>query len=114
MMLDAYMLWGMEHPNAYQLVYCGRPLSKVGVGPWPEDSRDIPTQCYEIFRNVVREIAASGRLRTGTAESAAQALWMCCHGVVTMMASRPNFGWADRDQLIKVTLDGLLNGLVVD
>ena len=114
MMLDAYMRWGMEHPNAYQLVYCGPPLSMVGIGEWPEDSRDLPTQCYEIFRNVVREIAASGRLRTGTAESAAQALWMCCHGVVTMMASRPNFEWADREELIQVTLDGLLNGLVVD
>jgi len=114
MMLEAYMRWGMEHPNAYQLVYCGRPLSMVGIGEWPEDSRDLPTQCYEIFRNVVREIAASARLRTGSAESAAQALWMCCHGVVTMMASRPNFEWADREELIQVTLDGLLHGLVVD
>jgi AcrR family transcriptional regulator len=114
MMLEAYMRWGMEHPNAYQLVYCGRPLAMAGIGEWPEDSRDLPTQCYEIFRNVVREIAASGRLRTGSAESAAQALWMCCHGVVTMMASRPNFEWTDRDELIQVTLDGLLHGLVVD
>jgi AcrR family transcriptional regulator len=114
MMLEAYMRWGMEHPNAYQLVYSGRPLAQVGIGPWPEDSRDLPTQCYEVFRNVVREIAATGRLRTGSAESAAQALWMSCHGVVTMMASRPNFEWASSDELIKVTLDGLLNGLVVD
>jgi hypothetical protein len=63
---------------------------------------------------VVREIAASGRLRTGTADSAGQALWMSCHGVVALLASRPNFKWADRDELIQVTLDGLLNGLVVD
>ena len=114
MMLEAYMRWGMEHPNAYQLVYCGRPLSMVGVGPWPEDSRDIPTKCYDIFRDVVREIAAAARLRAGGPESAAQTLWMSCHGVVTMTAWRPNFGWADRDELIQVTLDGLLNGLVVD
>jgi AcrR family transcriptional regulator len=112
MMLEAYMRWGMEHPNAYQLVYSGRPLSSTG--PWPEDTRDLSTQCYEIFCSVVREIAAVGRLRVGTAESAAQSLWMSCHGVVTLMASRPLFGWADRDELIKVTLDGLLNGLVVD
>lgn len=112
MMLDAYMRWGMEHPNAYQLVYSGRPLASVDHVP--EDTRDLSTQCYEIFRNVVTEIAAAGRLRTGSAESAAQTLWMCCHGVVTLLASRPGFGWADRDELIQVTLDGLLNGLVVD
>jgi hypothetical protein len=50
----------------------------------------------------------------GTADSAAQSLWMSCHGVVALMASRPGFGWADRDELVEVTLEGLLNGLVVD
>ena len=104
--------WGLEHPNAYHLVYSGPPLA--AVGPWPEDTRDLSTQCYEIFRNVVREISAAGRLRTGTAESAAQALWMACHGVVALLASRPNFAWSARDELIQVTLDGLLHGLVVD
>ena len=113
MMLDAYMRWGMEHPNAYQLVYSGRPLA-AATGPWPEDTKDLSTQCYESFCNVVREIAAAGRLRTGAADSAAQSLWMSCHGVVTLTASRPNFAWADRDELIKVTLDGLLHGLVID
>jgi AcrR family transcriptional regulator len=112
MMLEAYMRWGMQHPNAYQLVYSApRPVS---AGIWPEDTVDLSTQCYDIFCGVVREIAASGRLRTGTAESAAQALWMCCHGVVALMASRPNFGWAQADELIQVTLEGLLNGLVID
>ena len=109
MMLEAYMLWGMEHPNAYQLVYCVRPAEPVA--PWPDD---LPGQCYEIFSGVVREIAAAGRLRVGTTESAAQSLWMSCHGVVALLASRPNFDWADRDDLVKVTLEGLLNGLVVD
>jgi AcrR family transcriptional regulator len=111
MMLEAYMRWGMEHPNAYQLVYSGRPAP---AGPWPEAARDLSTQCYESFCRVVREIAAEGRLRAGAADSAAQALWMSCHGVVALMASRPNFGWADRDELIAVTLEGLLNGLVAD
>jgi len=112
MMLEAYMRWGMQHPNAYQLVYSApRPVS---AGIWPEDTVDLSTQCYEIFCGVVREIAASGRLRTGTAESAAQALWMSCHGVVALMASRPSFGWAPADELVQVTLDGLLNGLVID
>jgi AcrR family transcriptional regulator len=112
MMLEAYMRWGMEHPNAYQLVYCGRPIQS---GLWPEDNtRDVSSGAYDAFCTVVREIAAVGRLRTGTADSAAQALWMSCHGVVALLASRPHFNWADRDELIQVTLDGLLNGLVVD
>jgi AcrR family transcriptional regulator len=110
MMLEAYMRWGLEHPNAYQLVYSApRPAT------WTDEAAsDLSAECYDIFAGVVREIAAAGRLRNGTANSAAQALWMSCHGVVALMAARPRFAWADREELIGVTLDGLINGLVVD
>lgn len=112
MMLEAYMRWGMEHPNAYQLVYSApRPPSAAG---WPDDTVDLSNQCYEIFCSVVREIAANGRLRTGSADSAGQALWMSCHGVVALLAARPLFPWVEREELIQVTLEGLLHGLVAD
>ena len=112
MMLEAYMFWGFEHPNAYQLVYCQRgPVSST---PWPEGTADLSRQCYETFSGVVREVAASGRLRTGNSDSAAQALWMACHGVVALATSRPTFGWADLSEVMQVTLDGLLYGLVID
>ena len=112
MMLDAYMHWGLEHPNAYQLVYCAR--GPASPQPLPQATADLSRQCYDVFAGVVREIAASGRLRTGTGDSAAQALWMACHGVVALLITRPNFEWSDREQLMQVTLDGLLNGLVID
>lgn len=109
MMLEAYMRWGMEHPNPYQLVYSvPRPAVSDGA------TADMGAQCYDVFSGVVREIAAGGRLRAGSADSAAQALWMSCHGVVALLAARPGFAWADREELIDVTLDGLINGLVVD
>lgn len=110
MILDGYMRWGLEHPNAYQLVYCDRgPVSQAPAPP-----SDLSHQCYEHFAGVVREIAAEGRLRTGSGDSAAQALWMSCHGVVALMISRPKFGWADPDELMRVALDGMLHGLVSD
>jgi AcrR family transcriptional regulator len=112
MMLDAYMHWGLEHANAYQLVYCSR--GPVSSDPTPERTTDLSRQCYEAFSGVVREVAANGRLRTGSADSAAQALWMACHGVVALMISRPAFEWTDQQELMRITLDGLLHGLVID
>lgn len=110
MILDGYMRWALEHPNAYRLVYCDRgPVSQAPAPP-----SDLARQCYEHFAGVVREIAAQGRLRTGTGDTAAQALWMGCHGVVALLISRPMFGWAEPEELMKVTLDGMLHGLVVD
>ena len=111
LMLDSYMRWGFEHPNAYQLVFSTlRPVSDV-VG---ENVADLSARCYEIFSGVVREIAADGRLRTGDADSVAQALWAACHGVVALMVSRPDFEWAPQSELMRVTLDGLMTGLIAD
>lgn len=111
-MLEAYMRWGLEHPNAYQLVYSApRPLS---AGFLPEDSADLSVQCFEIFADVVREIAAEGRLRPASADCAAQAFWMGCHGVVALLCARPAFAWADPEELIRTTLDALLLGVIAD
>ncbi|WP_333585966.1 TetR/AcrR family transcriptional regulator [Phenylobacterium sp.] len=110
MMLEAYMRWGFEHPNAYQLVFSA-------VRPLPADSdaiAELAAGCYDKFSGVVREIAAQGRLRLGHGDSAAQALWAACHGVVALRLSRPNFPWEPVDDLIEITLEGLLNGLTVD
>lgn len=113
MMLDAYMRWGFEHPNAYQLVFSAvRPLPD---GPDGADAlSELAAACYDKFSGVVREIAADGRLRRGDGDSAAQALWAACHGLVALRLSRPNFPWQPVDELIEVTLEGLLNGLTVD
>lgn len=110
-MLDAYMRWGLQHPNAYHLVYVAtRPVSES----LDEGVADLSAECYEIFSGVVREIAAAGRLRNGNADSASQSLWMACHGVVALLIGRPNFDWQDHDELLAITLDGLLHGLIID
>lgn len=113
LMLDCYMRWGLDHPNAYELVFSNARQVSAAIGD-VGTAGDLGARCYDIFSGVVREIAAEGRLRTGTADSAAQALWASCHGVVTLMINRPNFAWAPTDELIEVTLDGLMHGLVAD
>jgi AcrR family transcriptional regulator len=112
LMLEAYMRWGLAHPNAYLLVYSApRPPT---APLWPEAALDLSARCYEIFAAVVGEIAAQGRLRAGAADSAAQTLWMSCHGVVALLCARPNFNWAPAEELVAVALDGLINGFVAD
>ena len=111
-MLEAYVRMGLEHPNAYRLVFCSAPA------PEDVDKRDktqeIGSQCYERYSGVVREIAASGRLRSGDADSAAQTLWAACHGLVALMITRPGFDWKPAETLTAVMLEGLLHGLVAD
>jgi len=113
MMLDAYMRWGFEHPNAYQLVFSAtHPFPQGADGT--DATGELAAACYNKFSGVVREIAAEGRLRLGDGDSAAQALWAACHGVVALRLSRPNFPWQPEDELIQVTIEGLLTGITVD
>ncbi|HEY3694776.1 TetR/AcrR family transcriptional regulator [Phenylobacterium sp.] len=111
MMLEAYVRWGLQHPNAYNLVYSG---PRPNADAWPEGTTELSWRCYEIYASVVREIAAAGRLRAGSADAAAQVSWMAGHGLVALLTGRPNFHWEPTEELIAVSLDGLMNGLVID
>ena len=110
-MLDAYMRFGLDNPNTYQLAFCSASRE-------PEESyptvADLGSRCYQLFKGAVAAIAAEGRLRTGTVDSAAQALWMACHGLVALRISRGHVEWAPDDELMSVMLDGLFHGLATD
>ena len=112
MMLEAYVRFALENPNAYRLVFCSSPAS-ASVQKQAA-TMEIGANCFERFVGVVREIAAEGRLRQGDARSAAQSLWAACHGLVALMITKPDFDWAPADELMRVTIDGLLYGLVSD
>jgi AcrR family transcriptional regulator len=112
LMLEAYVRMGLEHPNAYLLVFCAP--QRAGGGAIQVATAEIGAQCYARYAGVVREIAASGRLRGADADVAAQALWAACHGLVALMIARPNIDWAPAEQLTQVMVEGLLHGLVAD
>ena len=114
LMLEAYVRMGLEHPNAYRLVFCSTPRPTAGAGAIQAATAEIGSACYARYVGVVRQIAAEGRLRIGDADCAAQALWAACHGLVALMITRPNIDWAPADELTSVMVEGLLHGLVTD
>jgi AcrR family transcriptional regulator len=111
-MLEAYMRFALDNPNAYRLIFCAasiehsprRQLATLQLG----------AQCFERLSGVVGEIAAQGRLRSGDARTAGQALWAACHGLISLRIAKPGFDWAPAESLMNVMLDGLLFGLVAD
>ncbi len=112
LMMQAYMRFALENPNAYLLVYC-TPPSDV-LADKVDELVEMGARSYAAFESVVGEIAAAGRLRTGTVNSAAQALWATCHGVVSLLIAKPAFEWAPTEDLMAVAVDGVFHGLVID
>jgi AcrR family transcriptional regulator len=112
LLLDDYMRWGLTHPNAYQLVYSApRP---TGAESWSPGTAELTAQCYAAYKVIMTELQAAGRLRAGSIDSAGQSLWMACHGVVALLTARQAFPWAPQEELMALTLNGLLDGLVTD
>lgn len=112
LMLEAYMRFALENPNTYQLVFCGSTqtisLDKQAA------TLALGDRCFEAFSQPFHEIAAMGRLRYGTGQSAAEVLWSGCHGLVSLLITKTTREWSPAEDLMAVMLDGLLHGLVAD
>lgn len=106
--LEAYMTFGFENPNAYRLVFLTRPQEA-------EEAQDVAQrlgrEVFDRFGACVNELADAGRLKT-TPQIAAQTLWAGCHGIVALIITKPYFDWAERDALAQTMLDTLFEGLV--
>ncbi len=112
MMLTAYVEFALGNPNAYRLVFCGSPFS--GSNEKQQVTQELGLQCFERFSGVVREIAAQGRLKSGDTSTVHHALWAACHGLVSLVITKPNIAWPDTRELTRVMIDGLLFGLIAD
>ena len=47
-------------------------------------------------------------------DTAAQASWTACHGLVSLLIMRPGFDWRPTEELLAATLDAMFHGLVAD
>jgi AcrR family transcriptional regulator len=112
MMLEAYLRFALHHPNAYRLVFCSSPaMDEIRR---QHTTMQIGEECLDRFASVICEIAAQGRLRVGDPRSVHQVLWSACHGMITLMITKPDLDWAPPEELTGVMLDGLLHGVIAD
>jgi AcrR family transcriptional regulator len=111
-MLEAYMRFALDNPNAYRLIFCA--ASMVNSPRRRDATRQLGEQCFESMAGVVREIAAQGRLRTDNIRAATQALWAACHGLISLRIAKPAFESEPMETMMNTLLDALLFGLVAD
>ena len=107
-MMQAYVDFGFENPNAYRLIYLTRPVeAREGA---QTAAQEVGSGLFRAFEAVVHEADAAGLLKRGALETA-QALWAGGHGVVSLMITKPYFGWTSRETLTTTVLDALFEGL---
>lgn len=108
-MIEAYVTFGFDHPNAYRLIYLTRPAeAREGAQTM---AQEMGGGLFDSFEAAVAETVQAGRM-TGEPKVIAQAIWASAHGVVSLMITKPYFPWAERQALVDTTLDAVFGGLL--
>ena len=111
-MLEAYVRFGFTNPNAYRLVYLTRPVeARHGA---QSAAQQMGAELFRTFEDLLAQLIAADRLRVDNAKLAGQVFWAGAHGVVSLVITKPYFGWVERDLLTGTMIDALLTGLIKD
>ena len=98
----AFVRFGLKNPTHFRLLFT------------PRSGDEAPPPSGEEARKHIEDTLAalweSGRLRTGDAQTAGQALSLLCQGLVWGRISRPDYAWSKT--LTEDSIDALLRGLV--
>jgi AcrR family transcriptional regulator len=109
-MLDAYIGFGFENPNAYRLVYLTRPLeAREGA---QTVAQQLGAELFSSLQSLIAQIEEEGRLVNGDVTVTAQLFWSGVHGLVSLIITKPYFDWADRSLLGNAMGDALYRGLI--
>jgi AcrR family transcriptional regulator len=104
----AYIHFGLDHPNHYQLTFMTRldiPMKH------PEEFADSPgTQTFQCLVNSVEACVESGQFRNVDVMAASQSLWCAVHGVTSLLITQCGFPFMEREQLIATVLDNMIEG----
>ena len=93
---DAYLRFGAEHPNVYQLMFtCGVVLPDA-----PQLSLEVGLEAFGVLVGAIEATKAAGRSESGNPFADATAVWVALHGMNTLMANLPQFPWPERDDLL--------------
>lgn len=107
-LLQAYVDFGFDNPNAYRLIYLTRPDEAQQARA---AAQEVGIDLFRAFEVVVEEAEAKGLLRAGAHETA-RTLWAGVHGVVSLMITKPYFDWPSREVFSRTMLDALFTGLL--
>jgi AcrR family transcriptional regulator len=98
----AFVRFGLRNPEHFRLLFAPR----AGDRTPPASGEEI----RRLLEATLTELWETGRLRTGDAQTAGQALSVLCQGLVWSRISRPDYAWGKT--LTEDAIDALLRGLV--
>ena len=109
----AYVNFGLEHPDHYRATFV-IPHCHDGMATKTdaEIENSAGMQCFNSLRMGVAECIRMGYFRPVDVEITSQAIWANLHGITSLLVGHTDFPWVDKKELVKFTVDTMINGLL--
>ena len=105
----AYIEFGLKHPNHYKLTFINTPLHTKDPNWKIENSMGM--QAYGYLRGAVEACIEQGIFRATDVDAVSQMFWAAGHGITSLLITKLHFPFVNKNQLIDMTLDTLIEGL---
>jgi len=112
-LIRAYVEFGLGHPADYQLTFTVAPEALAPIEKdfsRPAEGQGAGARSFMRFASLIQAAAGEDLLGGLDPLVITQILWFVGHGAVSLLISRPNFPWADRETLLDGLETLILNG----
>jgi AcrR family transcriptional regulator len=108
---QAYVRFGLEHPQTYELIFMKDPAYLTAV--FAEQAPDDPaTKSYDLLVQTAQALIATGHTAAkATPIELAETIWAAVHGIVSLKLTCPAFPTAPTEVLTRIMTETLLRGL---
>ena len=104
----AYVEFGLKYPQDYKLTFVVRPQFQKGLGL---QEGSVGERVFNYLRAMVSECIRQKAFREVDVEITGQALWSAVHGVTLLLIDFSDFPWTEKDKLIDMVIDTMIEGL---
>ncbi len=104
----AYVEFGLKYPQDYKLTFVIRPQFQKGLGL---QQGSVGEKVFDYLRAMVSECIRQKAFRQVDLETTGQALWSAVHGVTLLLIDFSDFPWTEKDKLIDMVIDTMIDGL---
>lgn len=104
----AYVEFGLKYPQDYKLTFVIRPQFQKGLGL---QQGSVGERVFNYLRAMVSECIRQKAFRQVDVETTGQALWSVVHGVTLLLIDFSDFPWTEKDRLIDMVIDTMIDGL---
>jgi AcrR family transcriptional regulator len=105
----AYVQFGFDNPGQYQIIFLTKKDGdRWADTPWEERPG---AEAYAHLVAAVQRAMDAGALRPDDADLVATGLWMCVHGITSLLLTLPSFPWPTVEALVCHVVHTQLQGL---